>query len=207
MSLILTQSISVILTIGAALWLWHEPGYEPFLAVIGGIGALVGTDIWHLRRRSSKDTRLSMEKSADDYDRIRKQEKSTFDRSARMTACTKQMIIDSDSIHDFPFSEWLVDSRDGRRLGAYVYAFTKPDPKFFTNLVTQVCLHERPPFNIYWGLLAIRQCLGEHRFDPSRSKIKEQLSRLAVRIKERSEIRGAGPDISFLMTQIDRMTE
>ena len=204
MSPIITQSISIILTIGAAAWLWSEPGYEPFLAVVAGIGTLAGTDIWHLKRRSSKNARQSMEESADDYDRIRKQEQSTYVRSARMTACTKRMIIDSHCIQEFPLSEWLIDSRDGRRLAAYVYVFTKPEPKFFTSLVTQVCLHERPPFNVYWGLLAIRQCLGEHRFDPGRSKIKEQLSRLAARIQEGREIRGAGPDIQFLISKSAR---
>jgi hypothetical protein len=94
------------------------------------------------------------------YNEVRSTQKPSGARTSVMTGVVREMIDLAPSLTDFPIFDYLQDANDaGKRLAAYAYLYSKPDFKMLPALVDSVTMKENPPFNQYWGILAIGKAL------------------------------------------------
>ena len=138
-------------------------------------------------------SRKRLLKVVDEYNRIQHEDIHTVVRSAKITACVKQFHEIFGSYKLDKVNDWLLDHDNGKRLAAYAYLFQYPEEKYYATLLKKVSQDEALPFNAYWGLLAIRQAIGELNCDPNGVKLGKALADY-----DKRKI-GGGRDIAHLM--------
>ncbi|HEX8651375.1 MAG TPA: YEATS-associated helix-containing protein [Pyrinomonadaceae bacterium] len=101
------------------------------------------------------------------YNEVRSTQKPGGARTSVMTGIVREMIDLAPSLRDFPTLDYLRDPNDaGKRLAAYAYLYSQPDGKLLPPLVDSVTMKDNPPFNQYWGILAIGKLLqGANKSD------------------------------------------
>lgn len=95
------------------------------------------------------------------YDRIRETQRSGPSRISAMTAVVRKMIDASSSLAIPEVKNALQDRDPGRRLVAYAFLYTRPEPALLDDLIRSALELEDKPFGQYWGILAIGRVVGE----------------------------------------------
>jgi hypothetical protein len=94
-----------------------------------------------------------------EYNKIRDEQASGDARTAAMTDVVRRMMEASRRIELPSALEFLQSADRGKRLFAYAFLSTKPNPARLSALVDSVTEKEDKPFGQYWGLQAIKRNL------------------------------------------------
>ena len=119
---------------------------------------------------------------AEEYVRIRKEQRSGDARTAAMTDVVRRMVDVAKSLESFDVRAAVRDSDRGRRLFGYAYCFARPDASQLETLVDSVTRLEDKPFGQYWGLQALGRVLPLASHDARRA-VRPPLTKFAQRIE------------------------
>jgi hypothetical protein len=92
----------------------------------------------------------------EEYNTIRNNQPPGPSRTSSMTSVVSKMISLTEHIKDFNVQEALSDvDNAGRRLAAYCWLYSKPNPDLFSNLVYCLTKLEDKSFGQYWAIQAL----------------------------------------------------
>ncbi len=106
---------------------------------------------------SSDDTLRAL---AEEYNVIRRDQRSGDARTTAMTAVVRKMIDLVPNLGSFDIATELRSDDRGRRLAAYAVLYARPDATFLSDLVQSVAKREDKPFGQYWGLQAVSRVIA-----------------------------------------------
>lgn len=104
---------------------------------------------------------LTWPELAEQYNVVRKEEKPSYARTRAMSSIFNQMCRLSASSRDYDPRPQLQEVDGGRRLFAYAYLSTRPDPALLGALVDSVTSREDTNFGQYYGIKAIGEVLAK----------------------------------------------
>jgi hypothetical protein len=117
-------------------------------------------------RDGAGEAQAAVERMADEYNQVRKDELSGSARTSKMTTIVSNMIAALSGIASDAFDvtgHLGQQADDGRRLAAYAYLYANPSPEFSPLLVSAI-LADPTRFGQYWGIRALRKQVAK---DPS----------------------------------------
>jgi len=192
---------AVLVSVLSLTWLASNPGYEPLIGLVGGLSGIAGSEFLHEKLFRRRRKKLKLEATIDRYNRLRSKDPVSIVRDAKMTKCVNDFIETYSDYELESVTDWLISHDNGKRLACYAYLFVNPSETHYESLLKQVLHDEDIPFNFYWGLLAIRQIIGECNCDANSSKLEEPLKRC----RERKI--GGGADIQHLVGQLEKLAK
>ncbi|MEO6329474.1 MAG: hypothetical protein ABIO55_11090 [Ginsengibacter sp.] len=97
---------------------------------------------------------------AEQYNKIRKDQKPGTDRTIAMTKVMREMVNLVPTLHGYNVTAALNSFDKGKRLTGYAYLFGKPDSPRLHDLVNCITTIEDTPFGQYWGLQALEKIIS-----------------------------------------------
>jgi hypothetical protein len=120
---------------------------------------------------------------AEKYNEIRTTQEPGATRAGAMTAIIGDLLTIASSMRDVVVGPLLMDKDAGKRLFAYAYLYSHPDPAALADLVRSVTVMEDKPFGQYWGIQAIgRVILAAPK--SINSNIREALQSFLTKLKK-----------------------
>jgi hypothetical protein len=143
--------------------------------------------------RSLLDVRATINGLVEQYNRLRAEQQTGPERTARMTAIVSKMVSASSGLDRdiIDLDSYIGGPDDGRRVAAYSYLYANPDSRLGTTLAGAI-LAEPTRFGQYWGIRALRRLVAN---DPaaldlnSRRDLEQFLSRLGRNTDRAFELR------------------
>jgi hypothetical protein len=130
---------------------------------------------------SADKVAVEWQNCAEEYKRLRDRLPSGSNRTSLMTQVVSRMLSLAPLLSNYDVTSELKQGDRGRRLGAYVFLYARPEPRYLQDLVSSVTQIEDKPFGQYWGILAIQKVLGGIA-DPVENT-KQELRRFLAKLK------------------------
>jgi hypothetical protein len=131
---------------------------------------------------SAEAVPVEWQKCTDEYGQFRQTLGPGAHRTAIMTQAVSKMIALAPLLTNYDLAGELRQKDRGRRLGAYVFLYCRPNQHWLGDLVSSVVGIEDTPFGQYWGIQALQHVMGgitdQHVVEQARQQLRPFLARL-----------------------------